>query len=144
VKLTLGQGLDIVQFGATEQQVIALLGEPDKIYFTDADCKRVQYNVLQLEFSFEPENENRFGWVEVYNSNATLFGKQLIGTSENDVIEFLTSQLDTKPTYEDYGSFVSYTYDNEWLELQFEFGRLRNINFGVLYSDKDAPVWPRT
>ena len=142
--LTIGKGIDTLLFGSTEDEAESLLGTADKYYFSDSGCKRVQYNELQLELSFEPENENRLGWIEVHNPNAILLGRQLIGQNEKTVIEFLNSKLGAKPEVEDYGSFVSITYEAEWLELQFEFGSLRCINLGVLYGEDDNPAWPRT
>ncbi len=144
MNLTIGKGLDSLKFGVTEKEATGLLGAADKTYLTDSGCKRVQYNDAQIELSFEPENDNRFGWVEVYNPDVILLGEKLIGKNEKVVIEFLSSALGTVPEVEDYGSFVSVTYEAEWLELQFEFGRLRSINLGVLYGNDDAPAWPCT
>ncbi len=144
MNLIIGKGLDSLKFGITEEEVRSLLGAADKTYLTDSGCKRVQYNDTQIELSFEPENDNRLGWVEVHNPDVFLLGDQVIGKNEEIVVEFLNSELGTEPKVEDYGSFVSVNYEAEWLELQFEFGRLKNINLGVLYGDDDAPAWPRT
>jgi hypothetical protein len=144
LKITLGCGIELVSFGATENEVKSLLGEPDKVYFTDSDCKRLQYNDLLIELSLEPDNENRLGWLEIHNPDAELFGSRLIGKSFAEIEAFLKSKLEGTPTIDDYGSSISVNYDDQWLELQFEFDRLTNINFGVLYSDNDIVLWPTT
>lgn len=95
-----------------------------------------------LELSFEPENENLLGWIEVHHSQGTLFGYQLIGHSRQNVLDLLAKELENPPECEDYGSFNTAFYEDQWLELNFEFGRLKNINFGVLYGEDDEPLWP--
>ena len=137
-------GISIIDFGVTKKEAINLLGSPDKVYTTDGGCKRLQFNKLQIELSFEPDNNNLLGWLEVHDSNATLFGKKLIGKEQNEVLIFVTDKLNEKPEIEDYGSFISATYETEWVELQFEFGTLKNINIGVKYNDNDTPQWPNT
>jgi len=144
LKITLGCGIELVSFGATETEILLSLGEPDKAYFTDGECKRLQYNKLLLELSLEPDNDNRLGWLEVHNPEVELFGSKLIGKSFAQVEVILKDKLSESQTIEDYGSFISVTYDDLWLELNFEFDRLTNINFGVLYGDNDTVLWPTT
>ena len=139
-----GIGTDVINFGVTEQEAIELLGTPDKGYTTDGDCKRLQFNKLQIELSFEPDNNNLLGWLEVHDPNAELFGKKLIGIKQSEVLKFVTNRLNEKPETEDYGSFISVTYETKWIELQFEFGILKSINLGVMYDDSDTPQWPNT
>jgi len=142
--IKLGYGIDSILFGLTEQQVIASVGNPDKTFFTDEENKRLQFNELLLELSFETENDHRLGWIEVHNKNVTILGHQLIGKSMPEVLSILCTELDTEPAIDDYGSFVSVTFEKEWLELQFSFNKLTNINFGVLYGKNDEPQWPVT
>lgn len=139
-----GIGTDVISFGANEQEAINLLGNPDKVYTTDGDCKRLQFNKLQIELSFELDNNNLLGWLEVHEPNAVLFGRKLIGIEQNEVLNFVTARLNEEPEIEDYGSFISVTYETHWIELQFEFGVLKSINLGVMYNDSDDPQWPNT
>ena len=142
--LYIGKGIDSLLFGVTENEAQKLLGSPDKIYFTDSGCKRIQYNELEIELSFEPDSDNRLGWLEVHNKEAKLFGSSLIGLSEKTAVELLNSMLNSKPKYDDFGGFMSINYEDEWLELQVQFGIVKSINFGVLFGENDAPSWPRT
>jgi|TARA_Y100001968_G_scaffold321015_1_gene354791 hypothetical protein len=142
--LYIGKGMDTLLFGVTENEAKKLLGSPNKSYFTDSGCKRLQYNEMKIELSFEPENDDRLGWLEVHNKEAKLFGSSLIGLSEISAVEFLDSRLISKPKYNDFGGFTSINYEDEWLELQIQFGIVKCINFGVLFGENDAPSWPRT
>ncbi len=144
MEITLGKGLDNIVFGKSKEDIIDMLGWPDKSYETDMGSTRLQFNDLKIELSFEPENSNKFGWLEIHNSNAKLFGKNLIGCQLKDVLAFIDSKLNEQPQIEDYGSFISYAYNTQWLELQFQFNVLTNILIGVLYGDNDEPIWPAT
>jgi hypothetical protein len=124
------------------REAIALLGKPDKTYTTDEGCKRLQFNLLRLELSFESENGNRLGWIEIHNPGMSLGGRRLIGRSQQEVLGFVTELLGEQPELEDYCSFLSVSYDEHWVELQFQFGCLDCINLGVLYDESENPKWP--
>ena len=102
----------------------------------------MQFNLLRIEVSFEPENNNQLGWIEIHNPEASWSGRSLIGLSKDEVLEFVSGLLKAEPEIEDYGSFLSISYDEQWVELQFQFNQLDNINFGVLYDEKEVPQWP--
>lgn len=142
MEIRTGIGTDLIRFGMTEPQILALLGKADKTYVTEEGCKRLIFNPLRIELSFEPENDHRLGWVEVHNPEASWCGRKLIGATKNDVLAFASELLQSQPEIDDYGSLLSVTFDDQWVELQFQFDYLTNINFGVLYDDKEAPLWP--
>jgi hypothetical protein len=141
MEILLAKGLDNIRFGLTEVEVTRQWGEPDKAYLLD-ESKRLQFFELQVEFSFEFEHENRLGWIEVHNPEATLFGQKLIGVRREKVLSIISSHITDEPEIDDYGHSESYFYENCWLELQFEFDRLRAINFGFLWRDDDTSDWP--
>ena len=135
-------GTESIRFGATEAEAIALLGNPDKTYLTDEGCKRLQFNSLRLELSFEPENENRLGWIEIHDPDSSLGGRNLIGASQDEALAFVTEFLGGDPEIEDFGSFLSASYEGHWVELQCQFGILDCINLGVPFDESDQPIWP--
>jgi len=137
-----GIGTDKIRFGITESEAIDILGSPDKTYITDEGCKRLQFNLLRIELSFEPENENRLGWIEVHNPELLLGGRKLIDTQQQEVLNFVSKLFNESPEIEDYGSFLSVSYDEHWVELQFQFGCLDCVNVGVSYDESDNPKWP--
>jgi len=142
VEIIPGIGTDKVHFGITEAEAVSILGSPDKTYKTDEGCRRLQFNLLRIELSFEPENEYRLGWIEVHDPKLLLGGRKILGATQKEVLEFVTELLGEQPEIEDYGSFLSASYDEHWVELQFQFGSLCCVNFGVLYDDLDSPKWP--
>jgi len=142
IEILPGIGLSNIQFGLRKNELITYLGEPDKSFKTDSGCERLQYNELMIEVSIEPENENKFGWVEVYNPDFTFYGEKLIGKSKEIVISKVTEFLNEEPNIDDYGSFESYDFENNWVELQFSFNKLNCINIGVFISESDELLWP--
>lgn len=142
MEIILKSGIGSIRFGANETEVLELLGTPNKTYFTEGECKRLQFNHHRLELSFEPINENRLGWIEVHNPNSTIFASKIIGLEQQFALTFISSHVNETPEIEDYGSFVSYFYTENMLELQFEFGTLKCINFGVPYNTENIPMWP--
>ena len=141
MEITPGKGTSIVVFGLTFDEAVSVLGNADKTFLTEEGNKRVQFNKHLLELSFEPENENLLGWIEVHNPEATMFGHKLIGMNQKEVLEIVESNCNEKGELEDFGSMISVFFDKHWLELQFEFGLCRSVNLGVLYDENEQPIW---
>ncbi len=95
-----------------------------------------------IEISMESDNENKFGWLEVHNPDFIFGGEKLIGKSKETVLPKVTELLNEKPNIDDYGSFESYDFENNWVELQFSFNKLNCINLGVFISESDELLWP--
>ena len=143
IKILPGNGLSTISFGLLEAEIVSLLGNPDKAFFTDGDNKRLIYNKLLIELSIEPDNDNRLGWIEVHNPDFTFNDKRLIGQTKETVLPIVSDFLNEKLKLENYYSMESYNFENNWVELQFNFNRLTCINLGVLYSENDEVLWPK-
>ena len=137
-----GKGVGQFSFGLTEPELLRALGPPDKRYHTDSGALRLQYFGLRLEFSIEPDNEHRFGWVEVHNPDATFFGLRVVGESISSVRSKLSEALGEEPEYDDCVSFETLSYPLNWLELMVKLGRVVSVNFGVRFDKADLPIWP--
>jgi hypothetical protein len=137
-----GIGVGSFLFGLTEADLVGALGHPDKRYRTDSGALRLQYFGARLEFSIEPENEERLGWIEVHGSEPTLFGRPVVGQPIASVLSFISDSLGERPEREDYGSFESFFFRENWVELQVEFGDVVAVNCGVRYNEADEPLWP--
>jgi hypothetical protein len=137
-----GRGVGDFLFGLTERELVRALGTPDKRYRTDSEALRLQYFAPMLEFSIEPENEDRLGWIEVHSSEATLFGQPVVSEPIASALSFVTEALQEKPEHDDYGGFETFFYPRNWVELQVEFGRVVSVNCGVVYNEEDEPLWP--
>jgi len=137
-----GKGVGQLLFGLTEPELVRALGSPDKRYRTDSEALRLQYFGPRLEFSIEPDDGHRFGWVEVHSSDATLFGRRVVGEPIVSVLSCVSEALGEEPEHEDYGSLETFFYPRHRVELQVEFGRVVSVNCGVVYDEADEPLWP--
>jgi len=142
MKITIGTGIDELKFGMKKSDIFALLKMPDKTYKDDYGDRFLLYYDLDLVLKIEIDHNNRLGLIEVQNPNVTLFGSEIIGKSQRDVLEFINQHLEETPEKDDFNSFESFFYEENWLELQFELGKLKSICFGVLYDRNDQPIWP--
>jgi len=137
-----GKGVGPFLFGLTELELVRSLGPPDKRYRTDSEALRLQYFGPRLEFSIEPDNGQRFGWVEVHSPDATLFGCRVVGEPIASVLSLVSESLGEEPEHEDHGSLETFFYPRNWVELQVELGRVESVNCGVVYGEADEPLWP--
>ncbi len=58
------------------------------------------------------------------------------------ILDLFEAELGHPSEYKDYGSSDTVFYEDQWLELHFQFGRLTNLNLGVLYGMDGEPIWP--
>ncbi|MGB0561638.1 MAG: hypothetical protein ACPGVO_07505 [Spirulinaceae cyanobacterium] len=147
MEIVIGSGVDNVLFGFTERQVVEKLGNPDKVWNIDYGNPEdrdieLTYNELRLVLKIEKENESRLGWIEVHNQNATLWGIHPWRTSKSELLALLVERLDEDYEIEEYRSMECYLFDENWVELQYEFDRLYCFKLGVLYGEDDQPLWP--
>ncbi len=141
MKIFIGKGIAPFRFGLTEDDATAIQGKPDKKYQDEYEDIFLLYNSLQITLKFEKDKNNKLGWIETNNTNFQFPEFSPWEMSQVEIITRLTQILGELPHVEDYGSYQSVTFNNSWLELQFEYEQLKHINFGVLYND-DKPVWP--
>lgn len=144
MEITISKGVGKLRFGMSEQDVTGLWGLPDKKYTDEYGDIYAQYYPQQFVLKFEKENNYRLGWIEVYNTDVRIFGELPWQKQQNEIVRATTLALHERPEIEDYGSFESISFEQSWLEMQFELGRLRCINIGVLFDDNDKPIWPNT
>ncbi|AFY38635.1 hypothetical protein Lepto7376_2351 [[Leptolyngbya] sp. PCC 7376] len=143
MQIILGTSINHLIFGCTKTQAREIIGgKENKAFFTDSGCHRLQFYEAKLELSFEPENNNRLGWIEIYHPDAIFFDKHLIGQPKYKMLETITKELGEPSEVWEYLGREYILYDDQWLELQLQFGRLQCINFGVLYDENEEPLWP--
>jgi len=141
MNILIGYGISPFYFGITEEEAITLQGNPSKKYQDEFEDIHVLYNELEITLKFEKDKNFRLGWIETSNTNLSFPEFSPWDMSQVDIITRLTQIVGELPHVEDYGSYQSITFNNAWLELQFVYDKLKQINFGVLSKD-DKPVWP--
>ena len=147
VHIMVGHGLVVpsvekpLLFGLDENELKKTAGDPDKRYIED-DLIHLVYFCDRVILWLEDHDGYKFGWAEVKNPGARIYGHNLMGKAHSQVVDIISSHMDEEPIWEDYGRLETAFFEDVWLELQFEFGVLDSINFGVLYDESDKPQWP--
>jgi len=144
-----GLGLDNILFGVTKQELMDILGEPDEVRLEEEDEELeevLRYNKLKTCFSFDFENddddEKRLSWIESENPSLTIFNGTVIGQSEEDITELLSSnKIDDSYVEEDLYIDTLYS-DDDNLEFEMLYGKVARVMFGPFYDENDSVVWP--
>jgi len=140
MEILIGKGIGNFSFGLSKNEIQLIQGKPDKIYTDDYEDVFVVYNSIKATFKIE--SNNKFGWLETSNKDVTIFNISPWSIEQKELVTKITEILNETPEVEDYGSFESITFNKSWLELQFEYGKLKEINLGVLYDENNNTIWP--
>lgn len=140
LEIEVGVGIGPIKFGLKKDEIVSLLGEPDKT-FVDYECLIFQFDDLRMQLQFE-EDTPRLGWVVCHNLSAKVFGQKIFAKPKLEVLALFESQNHKVTETDDYSSFESTSFDDIQVELQFRYGVLESLNFGVLFNDDDERIWP--
>jgi len=140
MQIKLNRGIDEIVFGMTEQDVISMIGNPDKVNVDTNGSRDLIYFRQKLILKIEPNN--RLAWIEVHNNEAICLDICPWQISKAAVLQRLSEFLNDEYELDDFGRMESYSYKSNWLELQYEFGELYAFNFGVGYDENEEPIWP--
>ncbi len=142
MQIEIGKGIGDFIFGQYEREIVEIHGKPNKKYIDEYGDIFLKYNSMETTLKFEHENEFRLSWIETSNIKMKILDFSPWKILKADLLPKLTELLSEPPQMEDYGSFESVTYNNSWMEFQFEYGLLKQINFGVLLDSDSKAKWP--
>jgi hypothetical protein len=142
VQIEIGRGLGKIVFGMTEGEIYQILGQPDKIFIDELEDRDLQYFQHKIVLKIEYGNDDRLGWIEVYNKNIHFPWCNPWELERTELLSNLVEMLGEEVTLEDYGHMESYFFQENWVELQFCLGELICVNLGVFYGDNDVTLWP--
>lgn len=71
-----------------------------------------------------------------------MFDRNLFGISMNEIENLLKELGYSKAEYEDYETFETLFCEEIWTTFEFEFDRLRVIEFSPVFIDDDNRKWP--
>lgn len=142
MRIELFCGVDDLYFGMSEPEIVTALGKPNKIIVSEQGNRDLCYFNQKLVLKVEPENDARLGWIEVHNRQARWLNVDPWTLSRESLLGLLTKELHDTYHIDDYGIMESYSFNKNWIELQYELGDLVSFNFGVPYDSNDKPLWP--
>ncbi|MBD5781552.1 hypothetical protein IEN85_18770 [Pelagicoccus sp. NFK12] len=137
-----GIGIGSLTFGATQEQLVAILGEPDRITEDIASGEKsisCYYSSKGLSFHFHEENDFRLETIESSDPNVTLFGKTYIGRKRSELLKEIKKdeRFDQISEEEDRIEIESLSL-NFWIEEDL----VSDMQWGVLMSDEAEISWP--
>lgn len=132
-------GLGDIKFGEIPENVTKIFGEPEQAeeITSDDDLKTtiLSYNngvTIFLEGIVEPVVSN----FDIDNKKASLFGKEIFGMQENDIIALMNEKgyREIEKEEEEWGE-VRLTFDDALVDFYFEEDQLVAVSWGVLIND---------
>lgn len=141
MKIILKQGIDRLQFGMKQPDVIAIYGNPDK-NFKDEDNNTIfMYNALKLRLTFYAEEEMRFGYLITSSPDAELLDGKVIGKSFETVKTNLAQKGITQFTKDEFDGYENFFDEENWIIFQTEFGEVTKVEIGAIINDNDEFDW---
>ncbi len=130
-QILLGKGLDDLPFGASQDQVEAILGKPaekDELDMRGEKSIAWHYWDMGLSLNFDESHDYRLSSMDVASPEVELFGVAMIGKSREWVQEFLDKQSIGESQDEVQRGLL---YPDANLSLWFNGGELEEIQWGV-------------
>ncbi|MDO5411667.1 MAG: hypothetical protein Q4F21_14690, partial [Lachnospiraceae bacterium] len=124
-----------IPFGLTQEQLIQLLGKPDKIIDDEEILPEptYYYNELMTNFQFDPEEDNRLDEIDTSHPEVRLWNEKVIGKTSSEIKQLLYLHDIDSFEYEDYETM---TYiNNEAIAFGFEFDKVVEIVFWICYEN---------
>lgn len=147
-QINLLQGFGTLEFGASREKVLQVLGEPEEIQNLSDDIlnnNSMVYHYWNEGFSifFDTNKDQAFCSVEIDNKDAVLFDTKIFSLKEKDVIELMKKQgyaLSDTEIHKWGEKRVS--FDEAGLDCYFENNKLVSVNFGVLETNTNFFYFP--
>lgn len=154
MKIEPGIGLGEIKYGINEDDLISLLGKPDRIEESEYVegtgnwHRELWYSHRNISFTFDLEDNYRLGLITIMGSGYPLFGKELFGLPQNIVRSFVAKATKEIPKYEDWTWDEDETHeclDHNGLGILFWFnaGCLSEMQCSYLFEeDNETVIWP--
>jgi hypothetical protein len=146
-EIILGTGMGPLKFGATQDEVRALMGEPEEIEESEDDdeFEHQAWNYLEEGYSlyFDREDDYRLSCIETDHPGLRIFGQPIHGKSVDEIQELMrqngleTTEVERMDTGE-----TRLSYEKEMIDLYFDEDQLQFVNFGVFINDDLDVQWP--
>lgn len=142
MELKPGYGIDEILFGMKENDIISLLGQPDKIYTSEDDEDECfyQYNAQKLRLKFYLEEEGRLGYIYSSSPDLKYKGNSILHTPSSGFHELFQSKA-ADWSKDEYESLEIWFNESLWLTLNFEYDEVSEVEIGVLFKGDDEYDW---
>ncbi|WP_288528060.1 hypothetical protein [uncultured Eubacterium sp.] len=142
MNVEIGKGLSNIIFGMTENEVIAILGKPDRVIAGIDDNKEFLYNLLKLKLIFDSEEGNRLYSIEVFKKEVTFLSTEVIGMSFDELLFFMKKNGYENYEVDSYDYFDTVYFDDCNTYFTLEFNEVTSFDFSPLFKNDDEIIWP--
>ena len=142
IKLKIGIG--DLKFGMTENEIIKILGKPNKRFMDEDDDNQLisEWDEEKLRLTFYKNFQNRLGYLRTKNENLTFNQNRIIGQKTEVVKKYFKNEIDNWEITE-YNFFIDYFNEKYWLSLHSEYASIVNFEMGVPYNENEEYDWPK-
>ena len=141
MKINLKNGIDKLIFGMKQNDVISVLGKPNKNYNDEDENVILVYNDLKIRMTFYKDEDFKLGYFVASSPSLELFGFKIIDRKITDVKKDLASKGITKFTQEEFDTFENYFNEENWIIFQTEFEEVVKFEIGAIINNKDEFEW---
>lgn len=143
MKLLPKVGLDELIFGMTHDEVIEIMGEPNKKYHPEEneDELIMEWNAIRLRLTFFEDDGGRLGYISCQNPDIIYRESSIIGQRIANVKELLEKFI-KEWEHDDFETFSTYFNEENWLTLHVEYGVVNTLEMGVPFKTEDEHQWP--
>ena len=144
MKIILGKGFDKFILGATQDGILKLKGDPDKV--NDIGEESDQYIIYyyyedQVKLYFDKSRNYKLISIEVYDKEAQLLDNKIIDQREKELRNLLFKN-NIKYDVEEYPGFHVIYIPSMQVYINVEMDRVRSIEMQPLLKDEKL-VWPK-
>lgn len=144
MKIKPGIGIGELKFGMTQEEIIKILGEPDRIRDDSEDENKLylEYNEHRLRLTIYLDEEERLGYMVCTSPSLTYNDKTIIDVKIEDAYNHVFSELVQNWLQEEYDTFYSYGDEEYWITLNVEYGHITSFELGVPLNKDREYEWP--
>jgi hypothetical protein len=138
-------GIDNLKFGMTQNEILKILGKPDREKTDEDDDNSIlwEYQAHQMLLTFYKNEENRFGYFRTINQKVTYNGQKIIFSKFQLAQKEIFGKIISKWEKSEYDFLTTYFNETYWLSLNVDYGMITEIQMGVPFKDEDEYAWPK-
>lgn len=143
MNVNIGRGYGKILFGMKPEQIVIVLGKPDKIIHIREDGFEYIYNALKIKLFFDIEEYERLYSIEVFDEDVIFISEKIIGMSLNAFLDFMKKNGFSDYEFEDYDYFSTYYFDQCNTSFTVNFDEISSFEFSPLFKkDNNTIIWP--
>jgi hypothetical protein len=150
-EIIIGKGLKNIPFGCLQEDIISIIGEPDKIeeldYPDNTTFKTLEYNDLGISFSLSSEDNFRLTDIEFLNEKFHIKNLIHVGLSKKRALESAKRCELGDYIIEDYNTIECPTHElinfkTCGVFLWIDKNKISSIQIGPFWQDENTIKWP--